>query len=448
MRTKGRKILLDQKSQDWLDWRNYGVGASESAIIRMEENYPYSSNIQKLWAVKTGVLEPEIISNKFTERGNLLEPVARELFNRRTGIHVEPMCFEHHYYDFIKASLDGITADEKIICEIKCPSKPERHQKALNGEIPEEYYCQIQHQFLVTGAELGYFVSYFPNYEAESFLNSGSNYGSSDDSQSISNKNDFKIIPVKPNYAYIEELQRKLVRFWKYVEDRILPVENAFSEEGGFVGKVGLVMLSGYAKSGKDELGKAFTRIYKADRYAFADPLKEVYLSVAKLTPEELSANKEEHRAGLVALGAGMRAIYPDVWLRGVFNEKSGLYESMSNYGAYLSDVRYVNEHAFGIMEAKRLGLPNKLIWIDSSLRGINPANEEEAQTTSLLADTADIIIRNDLVIDSGALLEAAMDMVVLKIYQGQKKIKVSDIYYGIKDENKKLAPKKSRKVK
>ena len=57
------------------------------------------------------------------------------------------------------ASLDGYNALNSEIVEIKCSKN--YLQQAQAGVIPPNVYAQLQHQMMVVGADLGYFVAYF-----------------------------------------------------------------------------------------------------------------------------------------------------------------------------------------------------------------------------------------------------------------------------------------------
>ena len=72
---------------------------------------------------------------------------------------MESTCVESTEYDFLGASLDGITADDRYILEIKCGG-PKLYSDAEKGIIPQYYKDQMQHQLLVTGALKCYYYCY------------------------------------------------------------------------------------------------------------------------------------------------------------------------------------------------------------------------------------------------------------------------------------------------
>lgn len=397
---KGLKILIEQQNHLWHEWRAGGIGGSDAAVIYMAEDFPYETTVQSLWAVKTGRIEPKVIDNKFTQRGHELEPIARELFNTKTGLYTEPACYENGDYPFIKASLDGMTLDGNVIVEIKCPtSKHGFHLTIENQELMKAllpvYYIQMQHQFLATGAAIGYFVSFDPSFpEGEQF----------------------HCIEIMPDYSVMETLIRKLQNFWRCVETDVMPSDSGSDDypmTNPAYGKVGIIQLFGYARAGKDTVGLALKELFDAERFAYADPLKDTYCSVVGITREELEATKETHRNGLVGLGKGMRAVSPDVWATGIYHPEKGFRGAARGKGAYITDGRYLNEHVKAKMMASELGVPYRSIWIDSEERGIGAANQEEEEKTSLMKGVADFTFFNDMKIDS---LENLLEYVTYSI--------------------------------
>lgn len=145
---------IQQDTQEWLNWRSQGIGASEAPDI-MGVGYltPY-----KLWSERLGLI-PKRASNPAMQRGKDLEETARKEFMKMTDIWVEPALFVHMKYEWMRCSLDGISACGEHIVEIKCPNKV-RHEMALNGKIPPEYYPQLQHQIEVCGVDKCFYFSF------------------------------------------------------------------------------------------------------------------------------------------------------------------------------------------------------------------------------------------------------------------------------------------------
>ena len=150
-----KKINLEQGSPEWLAWRKTVITATDASIIM--GNNPWDTPF-KCWQRKLGLIE-EKTSNEAMERGKRLEPEARAKFIEHHGIDVKPAVVESTEFDFLGASLDGITQLGGTLLEIKCGGA-KLHDMAARGEIPEYYRDQMQHQLLVTGAEKCFYYSY------------------------------------------------------------------------------------------------------------------------------------------------------------------------------------------------------------------------------------------------------------------------------------------------
>lgn len=155
------KVLnYTQGSADWLAWRQTRITATDAACILGLNEY---KSAHQLWQEKLGLVDPEPI-NEAMLRGQELEPVAREIFIKETGIFVEPRVVEHSEHWWMGASLDGLSTCGKIVLEIKCPGN-RNHLFALAIGIREYWEIQMQHQLFVTGADIAYFISYNPDFE-------------------------------------------------------------------------------------------------------------------------------------------------------------------------------------------------------------------------------------------------------------------------------------------
>jgi putative phage-type endonuclease len=150
-----KEIKLEQGSDAWLSWRKTVITATDASIIM--GNNPWTTPYI-CWQRKLGLIE-EMKSNEAMERGKHLEPEAREQFIERHGIPMLPTVVESTVYEFLGASLDGISQEGTSILEIKCGGS-KLHDMAAKGEIPVYYQDQMQHQLLVTGADKCFYYSY------------------------------------------------------------------------------------------------------------------------------------------------------------------------------------------------------------------------------------------------------------------------------------------------
>jgi putative phage-type endonuclease len=152
-----RKVNLDQGSPEWLEWRKGIITATDAAVLLGASPYctPYGG-----WLKKTGQATEQPVNSAML-RGQRDEPIARKMFTEKTGINMTPCCVESSTYNFLGASLDGLSDCGSMILEIK--SNGDRYHDNLSTRgIPEFHMMQIQHQ-LLCGEEclkLAYYVSY------------------------------------------------------------------------------------------------------------------------------------------------------------------------------------------------------------------------------------------------------------------------------------------------
>lgn len=144
-----------QGSEEWLSIRNQHIGASDAPIIMGVS--PWKTVID-LWEEK--IFQPDSNRSSFIQRRGLyLEDYAREYFYLVTGKEVFPKVIFSFQYEWLMASLDGISADGKTLVEIKCPGKKD-HELAIKGQVPEKYYPQLQHQLRVCELDHMFYLSF------------------------------------------------------------------------------------------------------------------------------------------------------------------------------------------------------------------------------------------------------------------------------------------------
>lgn len=144
--------------EEWLKNRDRIGGSDASAILGMN---PYRTNIE-LWQIKTGQLIPEDISDKpYVKYGTEAEQHLRELFKldfpEYQVMYEENNMWLNDKYPFAHASLDGWLIDQngrKGIWECKTTNIKQSMQKEKwNHRIPDNYYIQLLHYFIVTEFE-------------------------------------------------------------------------------------------------------------------------------------------------------------------------------------------------------------------------------------------------------------------------------------------------------
>jgi putative phage-type endonuclease len=133
-------IPLEQDTPEWHRWRSAGIGASDAPCL-MGEN-PWKSAA----ALTHEKLHPRAggRTNAAMERGKTLEPIARASYCESRKITVRPSCVQSRSNPWMRASLDGLNEDERLVVEIKCGESC-YERTAAGRAVPSFYYGQLQH---------------------------------------------------------------------------------------------------------------------------------------------------------------------------------------------------------------------------------------------------------------------------------------------------------------
>lgn len=142
---------LEQGSDEWLALRKTKITATDASVI-MGVN-PWKT-ISQLYKEKKSEARPTP-PNERMKRGTELEPVARDLFNAKTGYRMIPKVVVK---EWAMASLDGINSCNEIL-EVKCPGEND-HALAISGKIPDYYFPQLQHQMYVCNSDRVFYYSF------------------------------------------------------------------------------------------------------------------------------------------------------------------------------------------------------------------------------------------------------------------------------------------------
>ena len=145
---------LIQQSDEWLQMRKSKIGASDAPCIM---GVGFKSRFE-LWLEKVGVVNNTYKSSAM-QRGLDMEEAARNQFEKDNDLCVFPKVVIHPEYDFMMASLDGMSICGQEIVEIKCPGK-EDHLTATKGLVPDKYIPQLMHQMEVCQIDKVYYYSF------------------------------------------------------------------------------------------------------------------------------------------------------------------------------------------------------------------------------------------------------------------------------------------------
>lgn len=159
-------IILDceQGSEEWLEARKGIPTASRFSEIITPKKGDLSSSadgyIAELIAEQLGE-EPAFTGNQWTERGQVLEPEARNWYEFHYALPVEQVGLILRDDRLVAASPDGLIGDNCGI-EIKCPA-PKTHIKWLiAGGLPDDHKAQVHGNMLLSEKTQWIFVSYCP----------------------------------------------------------------------------------------------------------------------------------------------------------------------------------------------------------------------------------------------------------------------------------------------
>lgn len=202
-------IRVTQSSPQWHDWRRTGVTASDVSCLFGQN--PYKTE-WKLWAEKTGVrAEDDIMGNPYVRRGKALEHMLREHVVDDLDVGIMPVCVEHDTIPYLKASLDGIDRHRRP-WEFKVPSPgnyEEVRQHGISSDPAKQYYFQVQHQLLVTGADEGYLI-----------------FGEIDDSKAVARVIDYTLLVIKADPALHQQIIEKSKEFMRRVVEQDEPAKD------------------------------------------------------------------------------------------------------------------------------------------------------------------------------------------------------------------------------
>ena len=138
----------EMSRDEWLRWRNRGIGSSDAPVAVGMSRYKYPL---ELWMEKTGRKIQEDISNKDAVFwGTTLEPIVANVYAEKTGKKVRRVnsVLQHPEYPFMLANLDRIVEGGGVL-EIKTAGL--RSQGQWEDGVPLAYQIQVLHQLAVTG---------------------------------------------------------------------------------------------------------------------------------------------------------------------------------------------------------------------------------------------------------------------------------------------------------
>ena len=162
-------VEQDKEPEKWLKLRTTGIGGSDvGAIIGLNK---YASPLT-VYLSKKNV--EGFKGNAATEWGHILEDPIRKKAAEELGVEIisVPGMYTSLEVPFMNANLDGLCHAENQVTiggesveglggyEIKTSSRGEGFSE---DEIPDSYYCQVQHYMAVTGLSWFILTAFFMN---------------------------------------------------------------------------------------------------------------------------------------------------------------------------------------------------------------------------------------------------------------------------------------------
>lgn len=159
-------INCEQGTDEWLKARAGVITASQMKDVMAKGRSGGPSLTRKKYMAQ---MAAEIITeepadtgwsgNAHTERGHEHEPIARDLYEKRTGNKVDEVGFVK--CENLGCSPDGLVGDDGGV-EIKSKLPHLLIEILENGEMPKDHVQQVQASLMVTGRAWWDFVAYSP----------------------------------------------------------------------------------------------------------------------------------------------------------------------------------------------------------------------------------------------------------------------------------------------
>lgn len=160
------KKIINTKNlprEEWLELRRNSIGGSDASAACGAS--PWKSRLE-LYCEKMGMI-PDKETNESMRRGTYLEQYVAERFMEETGKEVRRDNFMYCDNDFpcLTANIDRVIVGENAGLECKTMNDYSSGDYDLeNGEIPSQYYYQVQHYMMVMGWQYMY-IAFSTNFK-------------------------------------------------------------------------------------------------------------------------------------------------------------------------------------------------------------------------------------------------------------------------------------------
>lgn len=166
--TDCKLIDCEQRTPEWFEARKGHLTASQMGDWLTKSGKVADgarlTAASKVLAEFAGYPDPPPFVNADMQRGIDLEPEACQLFQKRTGIVVDPIGFAASVHGRFGCSPDGLILETGEGLEIKVPRASKLIQYLDKGELPDEYRAQVHGSMAVTGAKAWHFFAWHPGF--------------------------------------------------------------------------------------------------------------------------------------------------------------------------------------------------------------------------------------------------------------------------------------------
>lgn len=156
---KAKKLVstVGMSREDWLRYRQMGIGGSDAAAICGLSRW---GNPLTVYLDKVSNQAPSEEENRFQYWGKRMEPLIADEFARETGFKVRNCNYilQHPKYPWMLANIDREVVDpEHGKVGLECKQSSQYKAKEWDGDqTPEEYLVQCSHYMMVTGFPVWY----------------------------------------------------------------------------------------------------------------------------------------------------------------------------------------------------------------------------------------------------------------------------------------------------
>ena len=162
-------LQIEQRSPEWYAARRGVPTASEfgSIITPKKREYAAAADTyinQLIDELVRPEAEQSFTGNRHTERGELLEDDARELYAFEHEVVPQQVGFILNDDGTLGCSPDSLIGNPGGL-EIKCPDGPTHVKWLRAGGVPDEHKPQVHGCLIITGRAWWDFMSYCPGYE-------------------------------------------------------------------------------------------------------------------------------------------------------------------------------------------------------------------------------------------------------------------------------------------